>query len=217
MSPVVEGPIFDLHRGRSADPGIPALRLVSAPRSVRVLASVLVGLLVLLVVGEGCATTAVAKTARVKHKKKKRPRPGVPVPASSESEDDGGDTVADLEDLDEDLDDGDDDPALTAVIVAEGSASFYHDTLAGRRTANGERYNPEAQTCAHKTLPFGTILLVEDIKTGKSVHCRVNDHGPYVEGRVVDLSRRSARDLGILERGVARVRVRVARPPTSSE
>jgi rare lipoprotein A len=110
----------------------------------------------------------------------------------------------------------DDEPSLSAVLIAEGAASFYHDSLAGRRTANGERYQPEASTCAHRSLPFGTLLLVEDLHTGRKVQCRVNDRGPFIAGRIVDLSRRSARELGILKKGVARVRIRVAPEPATS-
>lgn len=77
----------------------------------------------------------------------------------------------------------------------------------GSRTANGERYNPDGITCAHRTARFGSYLTVLDVRTGKTVVCRVNDRGPFVKGRVVDLSRGAAKKLGILHRGVAMVEV----------
>ena len=99
-----------------------------------------------------------------------------------------------------------------------GLASVYSNRLSGRRTASGERYRSKLLTCAHRSLPFGTILIVEDISTGKTVRCRVNDRGPHVDGRIVDLSRQAARELGIVARGLARVRVSIdpdvaAEPP----
>jgi peptidoglycan lytic transglycosylase len=88
-----------------------------------------------------------------------------------------------------------------------GVASYYAEQLDGRRTASGARYDPRALTCAHPSAPFGTRLRVTDLETGRSVVVTVNDRGPFAPGRVVDLSRAAARALGILERGLARVRV----------
>ena len=99
--------------------------------------------------------------------------------------------------------------------VDEGMVSFYHDSLAGNPTANGERYRLGGATCAHKTLPFGTIVVIEDTDTGKVATCRVNDRGPFVKGRVLDVSRRVARELGIVERGVIRARLRLILPKTA--
>ena len=89
-----------------------------------------------------------------------------------------------------------------------GLASYYADVLEGRRTANGERYRARSATCAHRTHPFGTRLEVQVVETGEKAICRVNDRGPFVKGRVVDLSRSLADDLDFIDRGVARVRVR---------
>ena len=94
-----------------------------------------------------------------------------------------------------------------------GLASYYHDSLAGRRTASGERYDPGAATCAHRTHPFGTRLRVRNVESGREVTCRVNDRGPFVSGRVVDLSRSLATRLGITRTGVARVEVSVVSRP----
>ena len=97
--------------------------------------------------------------------------------------------------------------ARAASPVEEGGAAFYADRFEGRRTASGERYSARAMTCAHRSHPFGAILEVTDISTGRSVRVRVNDRGPFTKGRVVDLSKAAARELGILRQGVARVRV----------
>ena len=89
----------------------------------------------------------------------------------------------------------------------EGIASYYSRALEGRSTASGEPYRGAAATCAHRTHSFGTRLRVTSLRTGTSVLCRVNDRGPFVKGRIVDLSLHLARELGIVEQGIARVRV----------
>ena len=90
-----------------------------------------------------------------------------------------------------------------------GSASWYGGKFHGRKTASGERYNQNALTAAHKTLPFGTKVRVTNESNGKSVIVRINDRGPYVGKRVIDLSRAAANAVGMVQRGVARVRVEV--------
>jgi rare lipoprotein A len=89
----------------------------------------------------------------------------------------------------------------------EGLASFYADRFQGRTTASGAPYDRAAMTCAHRTWPFGTRLAVTDLETGRRVVVTVNDRGPHLPGRVVDLSRAAAQALGIVGRGLARVRV----------
>ena len=87
-----------------------------------------------------------------------------------------------------------------------GLASFYgHQS----RTASGEKFNPQELTAAHRTLPFGTKVRVTDVATGKSVTVRVNDRGPFIPGRVVDISSSAAETLGISGRGVAKVKLDV--------
>ena len=86
-----------------------------------------------------------------------------------------------------------------------GIASWYGPGFHGRTTANGELYDMYAFTAAHKTLPFGTVVEVVDLDTGRSVVVRINDRGPFVPGRIIDLSYAAAEALGILERGTARV------------
>ena len=87
--------------------------------------------------------------------------------------------------------------SLAAQIPAtaqNGAASWYGS---GHRTANGERFNPNGMTAAHRSLPFGTRVRVENKQTGRSVVVRINDRGPFVRGRIIDLSRGSARALGM--------------------
>lgn len=88
-----------------------------------------------------------------------------------------------------------------------GLASFYSRRHHGRRTASGARFDMHALTCAHRTAPFGARLRVTDLESGRSVVVIVNDRGPFKRGRVVDLSLAAARKLGMVSRGVARVRV----------
>lgn len=80
----------------------------------------------------------------------------------------------------------------------EGIASWYGLTFHGRRTASGERFDMNAMTAAHPSLPFGTRVLVQNPSNGRSVVVRVNDRGPYVPGRIIDLSHAAARALGLL-------------------
>jgi rare lipoprotein A len=90
-----------------------------------------------------------------------------------------------------------------------GTASHYGRGRAGRLTASGERFNPNAMTCAHRTLPLGSVVKVTDIATGKHVSVKVNDRGPFVRGRILDLSDRAARELGVGGRGLLHVTVEV--------
>jgi len=94
----------------------------------------------------------------------------------------------------------------------EGLASWYGADFHGRRTANGERYNMYAMTAAHKTLPLGTPVTVTHRETGRRIRVRVNDRGPFVDGRIIDLSFAAARALGSAEAGVAPVIVEAALP-----
>jgi rare lipoprotein A len=90
----------------------------------------------------------------------------------------------------------------------EGVASWYGAAHHGRKTASGERFDAHGQrTAAHKTLPFNVCAEVENLRTGKSVRVRINDRGPFAKGRVIDLSRAAASEIGLVQRGVAKVRV----------
>lgn len=100
-------------------------------------------------------------------------------------------------------------PALLTATSFTGGASWYGPGFAGRLTANGEIFDPADLTAAHRTLPFGTRVLVTDLATGASVEVRINDRGPFVPGRVIDLSRAAAEALDAIGRGVIDVRVDV--------
>jgi rare lipoprotein A len=97
-----------------------------------------------------------------------------------------------------------------------GLASWYGDAHHGRRTASGDTYDQEALTAAHRSLPFGTIVRVTNAKNGRTVEVRINDRGPMIKGRIVDLSRAAARRLGALSDGVVPVRLLVISPPASA-
>lgn len=89
-------------------------------------------------------------------------------------------------------------------------ASWYQH---GHTTANGERYNPDGFTAAHRTLPFGTIVKVTH--NGISLNVRINDRGPFTKGRTIDLSRGAARHLGCIDNGVCKVTMEVVKPNTT--
>jgi rare lipoprotein A len=84
-----------------------------------------------------------------------------------------------------------------------GGASWY--SLPGQRTASGQTMNPGAMTAAHRSLPFGTVVNVVDQRTGRSVHVTINDRGPFIRGRIIDLSRKAATQLGFRGRGTTKV------------
>lgn len=89
----------------------------------------------------------------------------------------------------------------------QGIASYYSDRFQGSTTASGEPFDQQALTAAHPELPFGTKVLVTRPDTGQEVEVLINDRGPFVQGRIIDLSKRAARKLDMLHRGVARVNV----------
>jgi rare lipoprotein A len=95
-------------------------------------------------------------------------------------------------------------------------ASWYGPGLVGLRTTSGEVFNPRALTAASKTIPIGSVVKVTNPDTGKSVKVRINDRGPFVRGRSLDLSQRAAQKIGIIKKGVARVRVTQSTPVSSS-
>jgi rare lipoprotein A len=97
-------------------------------------------------------------------------------------------------------------PAATDGNASEGIASFYST---GTKTANGEKFDAKELTAAHRTLPFGTKLRVTNVATGQSVTVRVNDRGPFIPGRVVDVSHGAAESLGMVGRGITKVKLDV--------
>jgi rare lipoprotein A len=98
-----------------------------------------------------------------------------------------------------------DDPAVKGKPTY-GVASYYWQ---GRKTASGERFSADALTAAHRTLPFGTRVRVTSLATGRSVTVRINDRGPFIRGRTVDISRAAAQSLGMIDRGVTKVKLDV--------
>jgi rare lipoprotein A len=95
--------------------------------------------------------------------------------------------------------------------IQEGQASYYAHKFHGRTTANGEIYDENKMTAAHKTLPFGTTVRVTNLANGKKVVVRINDRGPFVKGRIIDLSYKAAGELDYITQGVMKVRVEVLR------
>ena len=100
-------------------------------------------------------------------------------------------------------------PIQYAAAADRGGVASVYSTESGGKTASGQKLNPQALTAAHRTLPFGTKVRVTDVATGRSVTVRVNDRGPFIPGRVVDISSSAAETLGISGRGVAKVKLDV--------
>lgn len=99
--------------------------------------------------------------------------------------------------------------SLSYSQVQEGKASYYADKFEGRNTANGEKYKHSKLTAAHKTLPFGTVVKVTNIKNQNTVQVRINDRGPFVAGRIIDLSKSAAEQLQFINDGIADVKIEV--------
>lgn len=109
-------------------------------------------------------------------------------------------------------------PAVADAQGANGKASYYGNGFHGRRTSSGERYHKDSLTCAHRTLPFGTLLRVTNKTNGREVVVRVTDRGPFGPGRIIDLSMAAARELGMVRSGIAQVSVeQIGYAPTGRE
>ncbi|NCI47769.1 septal ring lytic transglycosylase RlpA family protein [Sediminibacterium soli] len=89
-----------------------------------------------------------------------------------------------------------------------GLASYYAEGYEGRKTANGESFHSSALTAAHKKLPFGTKVRVTNLANGKTVKVRINDRGPFVQGRIIDLTKKAAKKLDMVQAGVSKVTIR---------
>ncbi len=94
-----------------------------------------------------------------------------------------------------------------------GIASWYGPGFHGNLTANGETYDMHGVSAAHKTLPFGTVVRVIEFDTRRSIVVRINDRGPFVDGRIIDLSKGAAQELGIVDKGITKVGLRIVRWP----
>jgi rare lipoprotein A len=104
-------------------------------------------------------------------------------------------------------------PAVPGVYVEEGVASWYGAPFHGRRTSNGETYDMHEMTAAHRTLPFGSIVRVTNLRNGKQTEVRINDRGPFVANRVIDLSESAARAIEMMGPGTAPVRLEIVSGP----
>ena len=87
-------------------------------------------------------------------------------------------------------------------------ASYYADKYIGRKTSSGERFKQNKLTAAHKTLPFGTKVKVTNLSNGQSVKVRINDRGPFIQGRIIDLSKKAAKKIDMVNTGVTKVTIR---------
>lgn len=93
-------------------------------------------------------------------------------------------------------------------IVETGKASYYADKFEGRKTSNGEIFSQNKMTAASKTLPFGTKVKVKNLANGKTVKVRINDRGPFVAGRAIDLSKKAAQKIDMIDAGTADVEIK---------
>ena len=96
-------------------------------------------------------------------------------------------------------------------VFQEGIACWYGKDFHGKKTANGELFDMYKLTAAHLTLPFGTFVEVTNLSNGKKVIVRINDRGPYTKGRIIDLSYAAAKEIGIVEKGITRVQLRIVK------
>ncbi|WP_431268759.1 septal ring lytic transglycosylase RlpA family protein [Dankookia sp. P2] len=107
-------------------------------------------------------------------------------------------------------------PEAAAPPAQRGEASFYGPGFEGKRTASGERFDPDANTAASKTLPLGSVAEVTNLETGQSQRVRITDRGPYVKGRVVDVTPKVAEKIGLKHKGTAPVEVKPVAAPTET-
>ncbi len=103
--------------------------------------------------------------------------------------------------------------ACSPKIIERGKASYYADFFKGRPTASGEKFKQSKRTAAHRSLPMGTKVKVVNMKNGRSVRVRINDRGPFVDGRIIDLSKKAARKLDMIQDGVVPVKLKYRKQP----
>jgi rare lipoprotein A len=108
-------------------------------------------------------------------------------------------------------------PESKPVLVETGIASWYGAPYHNRRGSNGEIYDMNAMTAAHRTLPLGSIVRVTNLESGKSAVVRITDRGPFIEGRIIDLSQAAAKQIGLVQKGTGKIRVEVLKTPQSIE
>ncbi len=100
-----------------------------------------------------------------------------------------------------------DESSTSGAYTEEGIASYYADKYEGRPTASGEIFRQDLMSAAHKTLPFGTMVTVTNLKNGKKIRVRINDRGPFVTGRIIDVTSRGARELDFIRDGIVDVKI----------
>ncbi|MFB6455987.1 septal ring lytic transglycosylase RlpA family protein [Chitinophaga sp. Hz27] len=105
--------------------------------------------------------------------------------------------------------------ACSKKITQTGKASYYADSFDGKRTASGQVFHQNRLTAAHPSLPFGTKLKVTNMANGRTVTVHVNDRGPFAKGRIIDLSKKAAKRLGMVSTGVATVQIKYKKPKKS--
>lgn len=96
--------------------------------------------------------------------------------------------------------------------MQSGKASYYSDKFNGKKTASGEKFRNSKLTAAHKTLPFGTKVKVTNVKNGKTVKVKINDRGPFIAGRIIDISKKAARKIDMDKEGVGSVVIKYKKP-----
>ncbi|WP_375561093.1 septal ring lytic transglycosylase RlpA family protein [Bernardetia sp. OM2101] len=99
------------------------------------------------------------------------------------------------------------DDSSAGAYTEEGIASYYADKYEGRPTASGETFRQDLLTAAHKTLPFGTMVTITNLKNGKKIRVKINDRGPFVAGRIIDVTSRGARELDFIRDGIVNVKI----------
>lgn len=105
--------------------------------------------------------------------------------------------------------------SCSRAVYENGNASYYADKFEGRTTASGATFHQRKLTAAHKTLPFGTKVKVINLANGKSVKVRINDRAPFVEGRIIDLSKKAANKIDMTQKGVQQVEIKYKKKKTS--
>ncbi|MEI7787533.1 MAG: septal ring lytic transglycosylase RlpA family protein [Chlorobiaceae bacterium] len=102
------------------------------------------------------------------------------------------------------------------LLISEGKASYYANQFHGKKTANGETFNMHKLTAAHPSLPFGTWVRVTNLNNDKDVIVRINDRGPFIKGRIIDLSNDAAKEIGIMHSGTVRVKLEALKSEPSA-
>lgn len=97
--------------------------------------------------------------------------------------------------------------ACSPKVSQNGKASFYSNSFNGKKTASGEKFRNSKKTAAHRTIPFGTKVKVTNLSNGKTVKVKINDRGPHVSGRIIDLSKKAAKKIDMVDKGVVNVKI----------